>query len=84
MTRLLTVLVLVLAAAVIAPAQEREVSSVLERYEDFRPGADDLAMYQLDWAPSLQEAQKRAFREKRPVLLVIIHARYGNLTSGHC
>jgi hypothetical protein len=41
-------------------------------------------MYQIDWAPSLEEAQKRALREKRPVFLVIIHAQYGDLTSGHC
>jgi hypothetical protein len=65
-------------------AQDREVKSVLDLYEDFRPQADDLAMYQIDWAPSLEEAQKRALREKRPVFLVIIHAQYGDLTSGHC
>mgnify|MGYP004400378563 FL=1 len=77
-------LALILLAATFAPAQDNAVKSVLNRYEDFRPGADDLAMYQIDWAPSLAEAQKRALREKRPVFLVIIHAQYGDLTSGHC
>ena len=77
-------LVIILLAATLAPAQDREIQSVLDRYEDFRPGADDLAMYRIDWAPSIEEAQKRALREKRPVFLVIIHAQYGDLTSGHC
>jgi len=77
-------LVLLLLAATFAPAQDSTVKSVLDRYADFRPAAKDLAMYQLDWAPSLAEAQKRALREKRPVFLVIIHAQYGDLTSGHC
>ena len=77
-------LALLLLAASIAPAQDSKVKSVLERYADFRPAAKDLAMYQIDWAPSLEEAQKRALQEKRPVFLVIIHAQYGDLTSGHC
>ena len=77
-------LVLLLLAASFAPAQDSAVKSVLNRYTDFRPAAKDLAMYQIDWAPSLEEAQKRARREKRPVFLVIIHAQYGDLTSGHC
>ena len=75
---------LLLLAASFAPAQDSAVKSVLNRYTDFRPAAKDLAMYQIDWAPSLAEAQKRALREKRPVFLVIIHAQYGDLASGHC
>ena len=77
-------LALLLLAASFAPAQDTAVKSVLDRYADFRPAAKDLVMYQLDWAPSLEEAQKRALQEKRPVFLVIIHAQYGDLTSGHC
>mgnify|MGYP004066183461 FL=1 len=84
MKRILSVLALLLLTATLALAQDSPVKSVLDRYEDFRPQADDLAMYQIDWAPSLEEAQKRARREKRPVFLVIIHAQYGDLTSGHC
>ncbi len=77
-------LAIILLAATLAPAQDNKVQSVLDRYADFRPAAKDLVMYQIDWAPSLEEAQKRALREKRPVFLVIIHAQYGDLTSGHC
>ncbi len=77
-------LAIILLAATLAPAQDSKVQSVLDRYADFRPAAKDLVMYQIDWAPSLEEAQKRALREKRPVFLVIIHAQYGDLTSGHC
>ena len=77
-------LVLLLLTTTFAPAQDSKVKSVLDRYADFRPAAKDLVMYQIDWAPSLEEAQKRALREKRPVFLVIIHAQYGDLTSGHC
>ncbi len=75
---------LLLLAASFAPAQDSAAKSVLDRYADFRPAAKDLVMYQIDWAPSLEEAQKRALQEKRPVFLVIIHAQYGDLTSGHC
>ena len=84
MRRLCIVLILSLATVGIVPAQVPEVGAVLDRYKVFRPGKDDLAMYQIDWASSLEEAQKRALREKRPVFLVIIHAKYGNLSSGHC
>lgn len=84
MTRILGILIWLLLATPLALAQDSAVQSVLDRYADFRPAAKDLVMYQLDWAPSLAEAQKRALREKRPVFLVIIHAQYGDLTSGHC
>ena len=84
MKRFLPALVLALLPTAIISAQAPKVQSVLERYANFRPQADELAMYQIDWASSLQEAQKRALREKRPVFLVIIHAQYGDLASGHC
>ena len=84
MTRILGILIWLLLATPLALAQDNAVKSVLDRYADFRPAAKDLVMYQLDWAPSLEEAQKRALQEKRPVFLVIIHAQYGDLTSGHC
>ena len=41
-------------------------------------------MYRLDWAESLDVAMKRAVRENRPVCLVIIFAKYGDMASGHC
>lgn len=84
MKRLLTALALSLIPVAIVPAQTSGVQSALKRYNEFRPEKNELAMYQIDWASSLQEAQERALREKRPVFLVIIHAQYGDLTSGHC
>ena len=65
-------------------AQDAEARRVVERFEQLKPGEDDLAMYRLDWESSLTDAQRRAKRENRPICLVIIHARYGDITSGHC
>jgi len=57
---------------------------ILERYRSIRPEAKDLAMYRLDWATSLDDALKRAAKESRPIYLIIIHAKYGDISSGHC
>ena len=84
MKRLLTALALLLIPAVTTSAQTPGVQSALKRYHEFRPEKNELAMYQIDWAASLQQAQARALKENRPVFLVIIHAKYGDLTSGHC
>ena len=84
MTRWLGFPILLWLAATSLCAQSREAQSVLERFKEFRPDAESLAMYRLDWAPSLEVAQERAAEEQRPILLVIIHAKYGDLSSGHC
>jgi len=85
MLRLILALVSLLALMSQAGlAQDAEARRVVERFEQLKPGEDDLAMYRLDWESSLADAQRRAKREKRPVCLVIIHARYGDITSGHC
>ena len=73
-----------LAAPTGASAQDAEVGRILERHAQLRPNAEELAMYRLDWAPSLAEALTRAKAEARPILLVVIHAQYGDLCSGHC
>jgi len=65
-------------------ASEPSVRRLLARYNTIRPDDDQLAMYRLDWVASLAEAQDLALLENRPVCLVVIHARYGNITSGHC
>ena len=67
-----------------AAAQTEDAQLVLDRYQVIRPSDDELAMYRVDWAPSLEAALKRSAIEKRPVALVIIHAQYGDLSSGHC
>lgn len=65
-------------------AQNENVKRVITRYKTIRPRAKDLTMYQLDWADSLEEALQRAARENRPIFLIIIHAKYGDISSGHC
>jgi hypothetical protein len=84
MRRILVIALVALATGAAARAQNDEADAILERFDAIRPSEKDLAMYRLDWAPSLEEARKRASKEKRPILLVIIHAQYGDLTSGHC
>ena len=64
--------------------QEAQVRKVLQHYLEVRPTTEELAIYRLDWADSLEEALQRAQAEKRPVLLVRIYAQYGDLFSGHC
>ena len=67
-----------------ALADQPDVGQLLARYNAIRPDDDQLAMYRLDWAKSLTAAQDRALLENRPVCLIVIHARYGDITSGHC
>ena len=74
----------ILAACTIATAQDPQAKQVLEKYKALRPSDQDLAMYRLDWADSLEEAKQRAAKEGRPIFLVIIHAKYGDISSGHC
>jgi len=65
-------------------AQDIDARRILKRYESARPTDRELAMYRLDWSSSLDQALERAARESRPIFLVIIHARYGDISSGHC
>ena len=64
--------------------EDMGVKRILARYQAIRPAAKDLGMYRLDWADSLDEALKRAAKENRPICLIIIHAKYGDIASGHC
>ena len=75
-------LTLVTTAATLA--DESSVAPLAAKYRAIRPSDDKLAVYRLDWAESLSIAQERARSENRPVCLAVIHARYGDLTSGHC
>lgn len=67
-----------------ALAQSTAAADTLARFAQLRPGDDALAMYRLDWAGSLDDALKTAAKDKRPVLLVVIHAKYGDMITGHC
>ena len=64
--------------------EDVDVKRILVRYQAIRPAAKDLGMYRLDWADSLDEALKCAAKENRPVCLIVIHAKYGDIASGHC
>jgi hypothetical protein len=41
-------------------------------------------MYRLDWVGTLEQALVLSKADRRPILLVIIHARYGDIVRGHC
>jgi len=82
--RLVTTSLAVFLLAGFAVAENPAAKRILAGYQALRPAARDLAMYRLDWAESLDVALKRAARENRPVCLVIIFAKYGDMASGHC
>ena len=65
-------------------AEDSAAKRILAGYQALRPTVKDLAMYRLDWEESLDSALKRAAKENRPICLIIIHAKYGDITSGHC
>ena len=68
----------------LSSAQDKPFRDVLERWEEMYPSSRALAMYQLDWEDSLDAARQRARQEQRPICLFIIHAKYGDIRSGHC
>ena len=84
-TKMLIVAILALAGvARVHGADQSDVKSVLDKFESVRPQAADLALYQLDWAPTLKAAREKAAREARPILLVVVTNSFGDLYSGHC
>lgn len=84
-TNKLLVAILGMACAVGAyAADQREVQSVLDKFGSVRPQAADLAIYQLDWMPTLKAAKERAAKEDRPIFLVVVRNSFGEICSGHC
>ena len=67
-----------------AQAPAGEVQKTLDKYRLFRPADKDLAIFQLDWMPTLKDARERAAKEQRPILLLVVTNSYGNLFTGHC
>ena len=84
MTRFALTLSLLLATSGPLQAEDLAPERILTWFHLLRPVPSDLLVYQLDWATSLNSAQKRAKTEGRPICLVVIHAKYGNIASGHC
>lgn len=86
-TKWTTTAALVLAVALAATpagAQTDAARQALDRYRALRPTDDELAMYRLDWVSSLEAAKRHAAEENRPILVIAVHARYGDLFTGHC
>ena len=77
-------LVSLLTATSLSFAQDNDAKQILARFADIRPTANELGMYRLDWAGSLDDALQRAAVELRPMFLIVIHAKYGDVSSGHC
>ena len=57
---------------------------VIEKFQAIRPDEKDLAVYGLDWAPTLKEAKARATKEHRPIFLIVVTNSFGNIFTGHC
>jgi hypothetical protein len=80
-----TAAVLVLACAgAVRGAEPGDVKGVLDKFQSVRPQDADLALYQLDWVPTLKAARDRAARDDRPIFLVVVTNSFGDLHSGHC
>jgi hypothetical protein len=67
-----------------AQALDGDVQKILDKYRLFRTADKDLAIFQLDWMPTLKDAKERAAKEQRPILLLVVTNSYGNLFTGHC
>jgi hypothetical protein len=63
---------------------QTDVKSVLDKFQSVRPQEADLALYQLDWMPTLKAAKERAAKEERPIFLVVVTNSFGDMYSGHC
>jgi hypothetical protein len=77
----------ILGLACVASARgvdQGDVRSVLDKFRSVRPQAADLAIYQLDWVPTLKAAKEKAANEGRPIFLVVVRNSFGDLRSGHC
>jgi hypothetical protein len=65
-------------------ANHADVPKILDRYRSLLPDEKDLAIFQLDWQPTLKDARDNAARTQRPVFLVVVTNSFGNMVTGHC
>ena len=79
-----SLLVLGLVLNVVGREPSGDVQDLLERYRSLRPRESDLTLFQLNWVPTLQEAKKKASKEKRPILLILVRNSNGDIFRGHC
>jgi hypothetical protein len=83
-TRALLIAALWTTSLLHAQAPDGDVRTILDKYRLFCPADKDLAIFQLDWVPTLKQARERAAKEQRPILLLVVTNSYGNLFTGHC
>lgn len=74
----------IVCSAQLEAADRRDVERIMDKYRSIRPQATDLAIYELDWAPTLKAALVQAADQNRPIFLVLVRNSFGNLASGHC
>lgn len=69
-----------------AIAQDRKAQEVLQRFEEVRPSAEDMAVYRHDWEATLAQAKVRAKKERRPIFFIGNTNISGptNFYTGHC
>ena len=84
MKMLVAVILAIAFIAGVRGADQSDVKSVLDKFQSVRPQEADLALYQLDWMPTLKAAKERAAKEERPIFLVVVTNSFGDLYSGHC
>ena len=65
-------------------SKDADVQKVLDKYRSFRPDDKDLAIFQLDWMPTLKDAKEKAAKEQRPLFLIVVTNSFGNMYTGHC
>ncbi len=66
------------------PATDDPGREILEKFQSIFPDDEDLAVYGLDWAPTLKVAKARAAMEHRPIFLIFVTNSFGNIYTGHC
>jgi hypothetical protein len=65
-------------------AVNEDVPKVLDQFRAARPDVKSLAIFQLDWTPTLKAAKAKAAKEQRPILLIVVTNSFGDMHSGHC
>ena len=73
-------------ATLTAHAQYMNVQKILDKFEEVRPSAEDMAIYRHDWVATLKQAKDRAKKEGRPIFFIGNTNISGptNFYSGHC
>ena len=84
MKMLIPVILAIAFIAGVRGADQSDVKNLLDKFESVRPQAGDLALYQLDWSPTLQAAKERAAKDQLPIFLAVVTNSFGDLYSGHC